>query len=155
MISSLLIILLSFLFSFNSNAQSIEDKTLLRNIEFEEVEFNDRVVNYGFIRDKKTYNPFYHVLSSSMYLYQKYISPQLSRGCAFNPSCSEYSKELIKEYGIIKGTILSSERITRCTRVSLADKSHYHFDTPDGKMHETIERYRIKKHGKENNVCNH
>ncbi|HHT03999.1 MAG TPA: membrane protein insertion efficiency factor YidD [Bacteroidales bacterium] len=88
-----------------------------------------------------------------MYLYQKIISAQLSSSCAFNPSCSQYSKDLIKEYGIIKGTFLSSDRITRCTRISLADKSSYHFDKGDGKMHERVDRYR--NNHKDSNRCNH
>ncbi|MCK9162959.1 MAG: membrane protein insertion efficiency factor YidD [Bacteroidales bacterium] len=136
-------------------SQSLDDRARIKNIAFENEEFSERVVKYGFTKDKKTYNPLYHILSSSMYLYQKLISPQLSRGCAFNPSCSEYSKDLIKEYGIIKGAFLSSDRITRCTRISLADKSNYHFDTHDGKMHETVERYRKRKNDKDSNVCNH
>lgn len=148
--SLLLIISFSCLFSVNIIAQTTNDRTLLKNVEFENKEFNDRVVKYGFTEGKKTYNPLYHILSFSMYLYQKHISAQLSRDCAFNPSCSEYSKQLIKEYGIVKGTFLTSDRLTRCTRISLADKPSYYFDTPDKKIHETVERYRIvPKHNKD------
>lgn len=148
--SFLLIISFICLFSANSIAQTTNDRTLLKNVEFEKKEFNDRVVKYGFTEGKKTYNPLYHILSFSMYLYQKHISAQLSRDCAFIPSCSEYSKQLIKEYGIVKGTFLTSDRLTRCTRISLADKPSYYFDAPDGKIHETVERYRIVlKHNKD------
>lgn len=153
--SIVLVILFSILFSSSSLSQSLGDMTLLKNTEFEKREYREREVGYGFKEGKKTLNPFYHILSSSMYLYQKFISPQLSRGCAFNPSCSQYSKDLIEEYGVIKGSILSSDRITRCTRVSLSDKSHYHFDTKDGKMHETVDRYKLGKYNKNSNSCNH
>lgn len=153
--SFVLIVLLSSLFSINAMSQSKEDIDHIKSVVFENKEFSDRVVNYGFTQGKKTYNPFYHILSSSMYLYQKVISAQLSSSCAFNPSCSQYSKDLIKEYGIIKGIFLSSDRITRCTRISLADKSLYHFDKGDGKMHETVDRYRNTNKHKDSNRCNH
>lgn len=35
-------------------------------------------------------------------------------GCKFIPSCSEYTKIVINEYGIIRGSILSIKRIIRC-----------------------------------------
>jgi len=34
--------------------------------------------------------------------------------CVFYPSCSEYSKQAIKKYGILKGSYLSFSRIIRC-----------------------------------------
>ncbi len=125
-------------------AQSQSDIEKIKTKSFEKKEYNERYVYYGFTKGKKTFNPLYHILSSSMYVYQKYISSQLSRGCAFNPSCSEYSKALIKEYGIIKGTFLTSDRLTRCTRIGLTGKPHYYFETPDGKIHEKVDRYKIK-----------
>lgn len=49
-------------------------------------------------------------------LYQKYISPIIGgkATCRFRPSCSEYSKQALKKYGIIKGLYLSIKRIIRC-----------------------------------------
>ena len=34
--------------------------------------------------------------------------------CRFNPTCSEYTKETIIRYGVIKGGWLGVKRITRC-----------------------------------------
>lgn len=34
--------------------------------------------------------------------------------CRFSPSCSEYSAQAIKKYGIIKGGLMASWRILRC-----------------------------------------
>jgi len=47
-------------------------------------------------------------------LYQRLVSPYLPQSCRFQPTCSEYAKEAIEKYGIIKGVTLASKRLTRC-----------------------------------------
>ena len=47
-------------------------------------------------------------------IYQKTISPMLGRRCRFYPTCSEYSRQAITKYGVIKGTFLSVKRILKC-----------------------------------------
>lgn len=46
--------------------------------------------------------------------YQKYISVFKKPSCVFYPSCSEYTKEAINKYGVLKGIKLSVFRILRC-----------------------------------------
>ncbi|MDD5097868.1 MAG: membrane protein insertion efficiency factor YidD [Candidatus Omnitrophica bacterium] len=46
--------------------------------------------------------------------YQKYIRPILPISCRFEPSCSEYTKQAILKYGIIKGVFKGITRICRC-----------------------------------------
>lgn len=46
--------------------------------------------------------------------YQKYISPSLGNRCRFYPSCSEYTRQAVDKYGIIKGNILGIIRILKC-----------------------------------------
>lgn len=46
--------------------------------------------------------------------YQKFISPLFAPSCRFYPSCSEYTYQVFKKYGIIKGFIFSIKRITKC-----------------------------------------
>ena len=46
--------------------------------------------------------------------YQKLISPLKGRTCMFEPTCSEYTKQAIEEYGPIKGVWLGIKRIARC-----------------------------------------
>lgn len=38
--------------------------------------------------------------------------------CRFTPTCSEYAKEAIEEYGFIRGWHLSIKRILRCNPFS-------------------------------------
>ena len=47
-------------------------------------------------------------------LYQRLVSPYLPQSCRFQPTCSEYAKEAIEKYGIIKGVTLASKRLARC-----------------------------------------
>lgn len=46
--------------------------------------------------------------------YQKFISPAHPRCCRFYPTCSEYSKQAIEKYGMIKGGAKAFRRILRC-----------------------------------------
>ncbi|MEO1939239.1 membrane protein insertion efficiency factor YidD [Candidatus Thioglobus sp.] len=47
-------------------------------------------------------------------LYQLLISPVLGPNCRFDPTCSQYSYEAIKEHGAFKGLGLSIKRIGKC-----------------------------------------
>lgn len=51
-------------------------------------------------------------------IYQKYISPGLGNHCKFYPTCSEYTKQAVDKYGIIKGNILGLIRIMKCNPFS-------------------------------------
>jgi len=46
--------------------------------------------------------------------YQVAISPILPNACRFTPTCSQYTYEAIKKYGLLKGTWLGIKRISRC-----------------------------------------
>lgn len=52
-------------------------------------------------------------------LYQKFISPMLGEHrCIFYPTCSEYTKQAVDKYGIIKGNVLGIKRILKCNPFS-------------------------------------
>lgn len=46
--------------------------------------------------------------------YQYAISPWLGGNCRFYPSCSEYSVQALREWGIFKGGWLALKRISKC-----------------------------------------
>ncbi|HAO07568.1 MAG TPA: membrane protein insertion efficiency factor YidD [Chryseobacterium sp.] len=46
--------------------------------------------------------------------YQKKISKKLGNRCVFNPSCSHYSEMAFRKRGIIKGSLLTIKRLSRC-----------------------------------------
>lgn len=58
----------------------------------------------------KTKNPFLSLLK----FYKKNISEQVSANCAFEPSCSMFSFQCIKNIGVFKGLLLTADRLSRC-----------------------------------------
>ncbi len=46
--------------------------------------------------------------------YQKFISPSLGFNCRFYPTCSEYTYQTIKKYGLLKGSWKGMKRVFRC-----------------------------------------
>lgn len=53
------------------------------------------------------------ILIKLITLYQK-MPLNTHASCRFIPTCSEYAKEAINTYGVIKGSYLSIKRILRC-----------------------------------------
>jgi putative membrane protein insertion efficiency factor len=51
-------------------------------------------------------------------LYQRLISPALPRRCKYEPTCSAYAVEAIRELGVIRGSILAAWRLARCNPFS-------------------------------------
>ncbi len=52
--------------------------------------------------------------SLAIRLYQLVLSPFLGGQCRFYPSCSEYTREAIDKYGLLKGISLGCRRLLRC-----------------------------------------
>ena len=46
--------------------------------------------------------------------YKFFISPLFGHSCRYLPTCSEYSIEALKEFGLAKGTFMSIKRILSC-----------------------------------------
>ena len=60
-------------------------------------------------------------LISLINLYQKYISSWFEGKnihCKYYPTCSEYTKQAIQKYGVIKGTRKGIIRILKCNPFS-------------------------------------
>lgn len=46
--------------------------------------------------------------------YQTYLSPFFGQRCRFLPSCSEYAKTAILQFGVGRGIFLAIMRLLRC-----------------------------------------
>jgi hypothetical protein len=47
-------------------------------------------------------------------IYQLVISPMLGPQCRFHPSCSEYTRQALKQHGAFAGSWLAIKRIVKC-----------------------------------------
>jgi uncharacterized protein len=47
-------------------------------------------------------------------VYQRVVSPAIPRRCKYEPTCSRYAVEAIREYGILRGAVLAAWRLLRC-----------------------------------------
>jgi uncharacterized protein len=47
-------------------------------------------------------------------VYRRAISPALPRRCRFEPTCSAYTIEAVREHGALRGLGLGLRRIARC-----------------------------------------
>lgn len=53
-------------------------------------------------------------LLALVWLYRKGVSPVLGTNCRFEPSCSAYAEQALRDYGGFKGGWLALKRISRC-----------------------------------------
>jgi putative component of membrane protein insertase Oxa1/YidC/SpoIIIJ protein YidD len=138
---------LFFINSTHCYLQNNTDLQLLASSDFKIREYEtSRKVTYVF-SDRKAfmkYNPVSLVFGGSLYVYQKIISPQIQAGCTFDISCSNFSRQSIKKYGILKGVALSADRLTRCTRLSAVD-FHPVMINEEGKCIDHPEFYKLRK----------
>jgi len=51
-------------------------------------------------------------------VYQRLISPAFPRRCKYEPTCSAYAVQAIREYGILRGLVLAAWRLLRCNPFS-------------------------------------
>lgn len=75
-------------------------------------------------------------------LYQKFISSQDSPTCSFSPSCSRFGMACIQEYGVLRGVLLTADRLIRCNG---SQSRHYHKDSVTGKYIDPVSDYAALK----------
>ncbi|MDR2087268.1 MAG: membrane protein insertion efficiency factor YidD [Dysgonamonadaceae bacterium] len=54
------------------------------------------------------------VILLPVYFYKYCLSPLTPASCRYVPTCSEYTLQVIKKYGPLKGSWLAIKRISRC-----------------------------------------
>ncbi len=59
-------------------------------------------------------SPFALIPLGAIRFYQEFLSPQSVPACNFHPTCSHYSFQAFKKYGILRGFLLTSDRLQRC-----------------------------------------
>ena len=52
-------------------------------------------------------------------IYQLVISPYMGNNCRYLPTCSEYFRDCVNEYGILKGVVKGIKRIFSCHPIKI------------------------------------
>ena len=89
-------------------------------------------------------NPVSLFYGGSLYVYQNYFSPHLSASCLYHPSCSDFSKQAVKEFGLVKGTLLSFDRLSRCNRIAATDLNFDDINTKTHRFNDSVTNYKWK-----------
>ena len=63
-------------------------------------------------------NPVRRIAVAPIAVYQRLISPAFPRRCKYEPTCSAYAVQAIREYGILRGLVLAVWRLLRCNPFS-------------------------------------
>ena len=121
------------------------DIKLIINEDFHDDSFEKRKIHYlfaDFSNPLVKYNPLSLLFGSLMFTYQSVVSPQFSASCLFHPSCSNFSIQLIREFGLIKGIALSADRVSRCSRIAATDMNPLKIDDKSGKVVEHTDMFK-------------
>jgi uncharacterized protein len=63
-------------------------------------------------------SPARRLVLAPIAVYRRAISPALPRRCKYEPTCSAYAGQAIREYGILRGLVLAGWRLLRCNPFS-------------------------------------
>lgn len=58
------------------------------------------------------------IVCAALVAHQKFISPVLPPACRFHPTCSEYARQAVERYGVLRGGWTALKRLARCHPLS-------------------------------------
>lgn len=90
----------------------------------------------------KNSNPVSLLFGGSLFVYQNYFSQHLSASCLYHPSCSDFGKHAVQEFGLIKGTFLSLDRLSRCNRIAATDLNPADIDKEKHRFNDPVKLYK-------------
>lgn len=120
------LILILFLISIHAEAQKIdlrEDLMLIDSLAKKQMPQTSKKA-YVYKDQRKTIknsNPVSMLYGGSLYVYQNFITQHFSANCLYHPTCSDFSKQAVKNFGLIKGGLLTFDRLNRCNRIAATD----------------------------------
>ena len=75
-------------------------------------------------------------------LYQTFVSSQDGPTCNFHPTCSRFGMACIQEYGVVRGILLTADRLLRCNG---SQAQHYNKDDVTHKYIDPVSDYATLK----------
>jgi putative membrane protein insertion efficiency factor len=91
-------------------------------------------------------NPVRWTLGGLLYFYQTSLSKHFSADCLYEPSCSNFSKDVIQHYGLLKGVFLTADRLSRCNRIAQTSLHPLTIDPNTGRSTDGYTKYRFRIH---------
>lgn len=121
------------------------DSALIATRNFTDHAFDARKVGFMKVGNNALtrYNPLSLTFSGLLYFYQKVVSAQIAASCPYEISCSNFSKQCIGKYGLLKGVALSADRLMRCNKLAAYD-IHPMLISDEQRIHDPIEKYAVK-----------
>jgi putative component of membrane protein insertase Oxa1/YidC/SpoIIIJ protein YidD/TM2 domain-containing membrane protein YozV len=85
-------------------------------------------------------NPAHIVVGSLFDIYQNIVSSSQGDVCNFSPSCSRFGRQAVEQYGIMLGTLMAADRLTRCNSWAYHYYGTYYRDLQHGKIFDPTEK---------------
>lgn len=106
--------LLTSYFSIKAQVTNVSEK--VSEVSFDKkAEIKKPTKRYFSFKNRTSYfNPLAYVGSTLLFIYQKVISQQIQANCAYQTSCSEYTRLSIQQHGFILGTLNGLNQISEC-----------------------------------------
>jgi putative membrane protein insertion efficiency factor len=61
-----------------------------------------------------------------VHVYRWTLGPVFGGRCKYYPSCSQYALDALREFGLVKGSLLAGWRLLRCNPWSYGGVDHAH-----------------------------
>jgi putative component of membrane protein insertase Oxa1/YidC/SpoIIIJ protein YidD len=85
---------------------------------------------------------FRMVSQAMIRMYQEFVSSQQTNVCVFEPSWSHFGQEAIQRYGLVKGVLLTADRLQRCN--NFASQYRYGYDQTTGRLLDPVINYQFR-----------
>ena len=125
----------SFFFLLNGFSQAeIQPKninSIVLNTTFNQ--YQTSLHNKRVFLKMKNKNPLLFTAASLLFIYQNVISEQISAGCIYETSCSEYMKKNIEKNGLLLGVLLGIHQLSCCQK-SIEEQMPAHRISVTGKI---------------------
>jgi putative component of membrane protein insertase Oxa1/YidC/SpoIIIJ protein YidD len=143
----ILILLIVFAVGFKSEAQEINIKSDLQLLEKklsgQQIQKRKNSFIYkGQTFSFRTHNPVSLLYGGMLFVYQNSLSHHFSADCLYHPSCSAFSKQAVSECGLVKGGLLTVERLNRCNRISAVDLHHAPVHSVTKRVIDPVSKYK-------------
>ena len=131
-------------FSFGQEIDLKSDLLLADSIAKDQIPVSKKR-DYIFKNEPKTFknsNPASLLFGGLLFVYQNHFSQHLSASCLYHPSCSDFGKHAVQEFGLIKGTFLSLDRLSRCNRIAATDLNPADIDEEKHRFNDPVKLYK-------------